>query len=192
MKGFVAIWLLAAGVGVSYSVVAERRNMLRQLGEMEHSLKRLAYYMYQWRMPVKEAVVHAAKEEQGILYDFYLGIQERLAERQSEDFGIVWQEESRYLWEQQEGSKKKSSKRESLNRSMYDWNRKLPEEIGKIWSDSFVHIPMEPEALNKRLTERAEKLADYTRELQEKYKGEQRLVFTMGFFVSAFFCLILW
>ena len=51
---------------------------------------------------------------------------------------------------------------------------------------------MEPEALNKRLTERAERIADYVLELQEKYKGEQKLVFTMGFFVSAFFCLILW
>lgn len=170
MKWLIVIWLLAAGVGVSYSVVAERRNMLRQLGEMGHSLKRLAYYMYQWRMPVKDAVAHAAKEEQEFLHSFYLGIQEKLIKRQTEDFGILWQEESCEIFK----------------------SCHLPEEIRKIWSDSFVHIPMESEALNKRLTERAEKIADYAVELQEKYKGEQRLVFTLGFFVSAFFCLILW
>lgn len=173
MKWLVAVWLLVAGVGVSYSVVAERRNTLHQLGEMEHSLKRLAYYMYQWRMPVKDAVAHVAKEEQEFLHGFYLGIQEKLVKRQTEDFGILWQEESCRMWKRMCPGKRR-------------------EEIRKIWSDCFVHIPMEPEALNKRLTERAEKIADYTMELQEKYKGEQRLVFTMGFFVSAFFCLILW
>ena len=151
------VWLLAAGTGVSYSVVAERRNRLSQLGEMEHSLKRLAYYMYQWRLPIKDAIAYAAKEEKDVLQKFYLGLHETLVQQQTEDFDMLWQEES-----------------------------------GKIWNESFVNIPMEPEALNKRLTERAERIADYVLELQEKYKGEQKLVFTMGFFVSAFFCLILW
>ena len=66
MKWLITVWLLAAGTGVSYSIVTERKNMLQRLKEMEHSMRRLAYYMYQWRMPVKEAVEHAAKEEQGV------------------------------------------------------------------------------------------------------------------------------
>lgn len=162
------VWLLAAGTGVSYSVVAERRNRLSQLGEMEHSLKRLAYYMYQWRLPIKDAIAYAAKEEKDVLQKFYLGLHETLVQQQTEDFDMLWQEESGKIWNH------------------------IPEEIQRIWNESFVNIPMEPEALNKRLTERAERIADYVLELQEKYKGEQKLVFTMGFFVSAFFCLILW
>ena len=99
---------------------------------------------------------------------FYLGLHETLVQQQTEDFDMLWQEESGKIWNH------------------------IPEEIQRIWNESFVNIPMEPEALNKRLTERAERIADYVLELQEKYKGEQKLVFTMGFFVSAFFCLILW
>ena len=168
MKWLITVWLLAAGTGVSYSIVTERKNMLQRLKEMEHSMRRLAYYMYQWRMPVKEAVEHAAKEEQGVLREFYMNVQRALAEKQTEDFGVLWQENSRQL------------------------GRQLPEKIKKIWSGCFIHFSMEPEGLKKQLEERAEKIADYTRELQEKYKGEQRLVFTMGFFASAFLCLILW
>jgi hypothetical protein len=32
----------------------------------------------------------------------------------------------------------------------------------------------------------------YREVMEKKYKGEQKLVFAMGIFVSTFFCLILW
>ena len=72
------------------------------------------------------------------------------------------------------------------------WFKNVPEEMQILWMESFEHIPTESEALYRHLSERAQRMKDYTKALQEKYKGEQRLVFTMGFFVSAFFCLILW
>ena len=168
-KWIVVVWLLIAGAGVSYSIVAERRKEIRHLKKMEHSLKRLAYYMYHWRMPIREAVEQTAKEEEGVLYSFYEGVKRGLEERKIQDFGTLWKEESSLLWQQ-----------------------KLPDCIKKIWSNGFVHIPMEPEALHRRLTQKADEIAEYTEKLQEKYKGEQRMVFTMGFFVSAFLCLMLW
>ena len=58
MKWAVFIWLLAAGMGVSCSIVTERQKKIRFLKEVEYSLRKLTYYMYQWRMPIKEALAN--------------------------------------------------------------------------------------------------------------------------------------
>lgn len=170
MKWFMVIWLLTAGIGFSFSVVTERKKELQFLKEMEHSLARLAYYMYQWRMPVEEAVAHTCEEEKGVLLDFYKSIIFYLKERQTEDLGQLWQEKSKELFQK----------------------IKLSEEIKKLWQECFFHIPTEPEALHKRLSLRIEEIEAHRISMQEKYKSEQRLVLTMGFFTSAFLCLILW
>lgn len=170
MKWMVVIWLLSAGVGLSYSVVKERNRQVEFLRQMEHSLRQLAYFMHQWRMPVEEAVRHVAKEENGILFAFYSEMLHALADRRVEDFGRLWQEKSICLLQKE----------------------KFPDEIKKLWSDSFLHIPMEPEALNRRLILRTEEINSHLADMQEKYKGEQKLVLTLGFFTSAFLCLILW
>ncbi len=167
MKWFITIWILISGLGVSYSVIRERMCLLQRMRELEQSLNRLIYYMCQWRMPVKEALGQSAKEEIPWLQEFYLQILHMLNEHQSEDFGVLWQTEGEKLM-------------------------CLPEKIRSLFSKCFLQIPMEPEALKRRITERTEEIASYTKELQEKYKGEQRLVFTMGIFAGAFLCLILW
>ena len=168
MKWLVVVWLLTAGVGASYSIVAERKEKLNQLTDMEHSLRRLAYYMYQWRLPIKEVISFAAKEEKELLQTFYVELKEVLEQQKTEDFSVLWREVGER------------------------WFKNVPEEMQILWMESFEHIPTESEALYRHLSERAQRMKDYTKALQEKYKGEQRLVFTMGFFVSAFFCLILW
>lgn len=188
MKCFVVVWLLLAGIGVSYSIVAERQRKVRLLKEMGHSLNRLAYYMYQWRMPVKEAIAHVAKEEKGILCEFYKKLGDTLAERQVEDFGILWQEQSNSLWKEQSSELVLGK----AHRGSVTGINSGYKEIWAAWSDTFINLPMEAEALKRMLLLRAEEIEARSVEIEQKYKGEQKLVFTMGFFVSAFFCLIFW
>ena len=42
MKVLLVIWLLSAGIGVSYSVISERKKRVEFLGTMEQDLKKLA------------------------------------------------------------------------------------------------------------------------------------------------------
>lgn len=170
MRWAIVIWLLCAGVGASFSIVRERNRQVWVLKQMERSLEQLVYYMHQWRMPVEEAVRHTAKGENGILLAFYSEILKNLSDRQAEDFGELWQEKGKLLGRQE----------------------KIPKEVMKLWCDSFLHIPMEPEALKHRLSLQIEEMNAYRIVLQEKYKGEQKLVMALGFFAGTFICLILW
>ena len=70
MKVLLVIWLLSAGIGVSYSVISERKKRVEFLGTMEQDLKKLAYYMCEWRLPVEEAVGRMLKE--GSRFIFFL------------------------------------------------------------------------------------------------------------------------
>ena len=169
MKVLLVIWLLSAGIGVSYSVISERKKRIECLGTMEQDLKKLAYYMCEWRLPVEEAVGRMIKEDSqfGV---FYEAIHKRIRERYVDDFGELWCEESKGLLT----------------------GVSLSEEIKILWRDTFSQIPMEPEAVKRQLYLKSEMLSEKRRALEEKYKGEQRLVLSMGFFVSAFLCLILW
>ena len=134
MKYFIAVWLLTAGMGVSYSIVAERNKKLHQLVAMEQSLKRLAYYMYQWNLPVKEAIAFTVKEEKEVLRAFYAKLQEVLEQHKMEDFSVLWKE----MGER--------------------WFANVPEEMQILWKESFDNIPMESEMLYRRLSEQAQKM----------------------------------
>ena len=169
MKWALVIWLLSAGVGLSYSVIAERRRQIVFLKAMEYSLKQLAYYMYQWRMPVEELIKQMIKEEQ-LLKHFYMAIQQKLLEKHVENFGTIWQTESVNMLKKE----------------------RIPENTKVLWQDLFLHMPLEPEGVHKKLLLKCSELTAKREEIEEKYKSEQRLVFTMGFFTSAFLCLILW
>ena len=169
MKVLLVIWLLSAGIGVSYSVILERKKRIEFLGIMEQDLKKLAYYMCEWRMPVEESLGRMKKESSRFSM-FYEAIHKRIQERYIDDFGKLWCEESKRLLT----------------------GVTLSEEIKILWKDTFFHIPMEPEAVKRQLHLRSEMFSEKRRVLEEKYKGEQRLVLSMGFFVSAFLCLILW
>ncbi len=169
MKVLIVIWLLSAGIGVSYSVIIERKKQTEYLKTMESDLKKLAYYMCEWRMPVEEAIGKMLKEELKFS-SFYKAIHKRLIERNVNDFGKLWQEESKIL----------------LADIM------LGEDIKTLWQDCFFHMPMEPEAVKRQLILKSEMLFEKRKSLEEKYKGEQRVVLSMGFFASAFLCLILW
>ena len=169
MKWMLVIWLLSAGVGLSYSVIAERRRQLVLLKNMEHSLRQVTYYMHQWRMPVEEVIKKMIKESD-MLQGFYTAMQVKISEKHVDDFGTLWQEESEKLL----------------------CAEKIPEEIKGLWGNCFVQMPMEPEAVKQRLILKCDELNRKREELEAKYKGEQRLVLTMGFFTSAFLCLILW
>lgn len=169
MKGLLVIWLLSAGIGVSYSVITERKKQVEFLYNMEQDLKRLAYYMYQWRMPVEEVIGQIIKEKSRF-HTFYEAIHKNISKRYIEDFGKLWREESENLFS----------------------GVKLADDIKALWSDCFLHMPMEPEAMKQQLFLKSEMLSEKRRALEEKYKGERRMVLSMGFFVSAFLCLILW
>lgn len=169
MRGLLVIWLLCGGIGVSYSILSERRKRLELLEHMGEAIKKLAYYMCDWHMPVEEVLGQMGKEE-GPFAAFYIRMQKIIQEKQTEAFGKLWQEES----------------------------KKMPllatatEEVRTLWTESFLQMPMEPEALRRKLMQCAENIEKAGRTLEEKYKGEQRLVVSLGFFVSAFLCLILW
>ena len=170
MKWFVAVWLLCAGLGVSFSVVKERRARITLLKEMEHSLKKLAYYMYQWKMPAEEAFRHVARDEKGGLSHFFQAMHTSLEEKKAENLSVLWQEKS----------------------SLHIDKKNLLESAWVSWQECFFHIPMEPEALNRSLILRAEEIAACRAGLEEKYMGEQKLVLTLGIFTGAFICLVLW
>ena len=103
-------------------------------------------------------------------YAFRILVHGQKTEKTAENLGDLWQENSsRYL------------EKEKLERTV--WTK---------WQECFLHIPMEPEALNKRLLLRVEEINAYRVELEGKNKGEQKLVLTLGVFVGAFLCLILW
>lgn len=169
MKMMLVIWLLSAGVGVSYSVISERKKQVECLNAMYQDLKKLAYYMCDWRMPVEEAIKQMIKEG-GLFGCFYEAIHKKIKGRHVDDFGALWREESK-----------------DLLRGI-----KLIEETKMIWRDCFFHMPMEPEAVKRQLYLKSEALVEKKRALEAKYRQEQRLVLSMGFFVSAFLCLILW
>lgn len=178
MKWFVVIWMILAGIGMSYSIVSERQKKVQLWKEMEQSLKKLAYYMGQWRMPVREAIMQVAREERGVLHAFYINLGKILEKQQEEDFGKLWQEQSSGLWKGQ------------IHLQLGGEVECACRNMRTLWTDAFVKIPIEPEALNHSLLLRAEEIEAHRREIEGKYKGERKLVFTMGFFVSAFFCLI--
>lgn len=174
MKWVAVIWLFCGGIGVSYSMIKERNMCIRQLTHLEDQLEMIAYYVMQWRMPLQEALQLAAKEEDGFLTQFYTNVIQALQERQKQDFGQIWKEESEKIWQEQEAL------------------RQVSKEIKYIWTETFVAMPLQPEAVCKRLIQRKDAIEAYRVKLQETYRKEQKLVFTMGFFVSAFFCLIFW
>ena len=180
MKWIVSMWLIATGIGVAYSVVLERKGKIRFMAEMEHSLEKLAYYMYRWRMPIKEAVYHMTQEEKGDFQKFYIKLLEALEERHAEDFGKLWQEHSKRLLER------------DRNGGSFCGKEGGEQEVQAIWTEAFVSLPIEAEALHKGLLFRVECIKEHREELEKKYKGEQKLVFAMGIFVSTFFCLIFW
>lgn len=174
MKWIAMIWLFCGGIGVSYSTIRERKRCLQQLAHLAYQLEMIAYYVMQWKMPLLEALQLTAKEEHGFLTSFYANMIQELQERKKQDFGNIWKDESEQLWKEQSAL------------------RLISEEVKLIWSESFIAMPMQPEAVYKRLIQRKEAIEVYRAKLQETYRQEQKLVFTMGFFVSAFFCLIFW
>ena len=169
MKVLMVIWLLSAGIGVSYSVIMERKKQTEYLRTMESDLKKLAYYMCEWRMPVEEAIEKMLKEELNFGL-FYKAVHKSIMERNVNDFGKLWQKESKILLS----------------------DIKLGESIKTLWQDCFFHMPMDPEAVKRQLLLKSELFLEKRKELEEKYKGEQRVVLSMGFFASSFLCLILW
>lgn len=176
MKWFLVLWLLTAGAGVSVHIIKERRERLLFLSRMQQSLCQLAYYMYQWRMPVEEVVGKLCREEQSYeLKEFYGEIQKRVLERKKESLGQIWQMESRKLFERNGLLRQAGMKQAEM-----------------LWCDSFLYIPMEPEALRENLLYRAEQLGRMQGRMEEKYKGEQKLVMALGIFSGAFLCLMLW
>ncbi len=170
MKWFIMVWLFTAAIGSSYSIMRERNMRLTLLKEMAGSLHKLTYYMYRFKMPAEEAFRHVAEEQAGCLKEFFWEMQHMLQNKSADGIADLWQSKSQILEQQV----------------------KLPEGVRQIWENCFVHIPGEPEALNRSLTAKAEELENYRKELQQKYMGEQKLVLTLGAFASAFFCLILW
>lgn len=174
MKWIAVIWLFCGGIGVSYSTIRERKKCIQQLEFLEYQLEKLADYMVQWHMPLQEALELLRKEKAGFLEVFYTNMIQELQERKKQDFGKIWKAESERLWKEQHALQRVSS------------------EIKTIWTESFTAMPLQPEAVYKRLIQRKEAIETYRLQLQETYRQEQKLVFTMGFFVSAFFCLIFW
>lgn len=170
MKFIAILWLVTAGAGCSYAILQERRDKITLLKEMEHSLEKLAYFMYQWKMPVEEAFCHVAEEENGMLRGFYQELTEELDKREAGNLGCLWQKKSMQIWQH--------------------W--KMSQPLEKLWSELFLHMPMEYERLHTILEQKTEEIAGHRKELQDKYKGEQKLVWTLGISAGVFLGLILW
>lgn len=176
MKWFLVLWLLTAGAGISVHTIKEREERLLFLGQLQQSLSQMAYYMYQWRMPVEEAVGRLCREEEAQkLQDFYAGILQKVLERKKESLGQIWQMECRRLF--------------GTDRL---WKQAEMKQAKRLWCEAFLYIPMEPEALRESLLYRAKEIGRIQSCMEEKYKGEQRLVMALGIFSGAFLCLMLW
>ncbi len=170
MKLVIMLWLMTAGTGVSYAVYEERKNRLKLLNEMEQSLDKLAYFMYQWRMPAEEAFTKILKESFPMLQPFFSQVLEGIQKREVENLGELWLIKSKLFLE----------------------TISLEKEIKEIWSACFLNIPMEPEDLQKTIHMKKQSIQTYLESLRDKYKMEQKLVWTLGVCASAFLCLIIW
>jgi len=161
---------MAAGAGVSYAVYEERNNRVRLLKEMEQSLGKLAYYMCEWRMPLEEAFIDILKEPYPMLIPFYKSVLEDVLKRNVENMGELWKRKSEVFLE----------------------NTSLEKAIKELWAGCLCNIPIEPEALKMGFQYKREQLQAYLTDLQDKYKVEQKMVWTLGLCTSAFLCLIIW
>lgn len=170
MKWIIMLWLLTAGFGVSYAVYEERTNRIKLLKEMEQSLGKLSYFMHEWRMPLEEALTQLLKESFPMFRSFYESVLEEVLQRKVENIGELWKRKSQDYFE----------------------STTLQKEIKEMWTDCFINIPMEPEALNNGLLYKREQLKAYLADLQDKYRMEQKLVWTFGLCMSVFLCLIIW
>lgn len=170
MKWIVMLWLITAGLGISCAVYEERKSRIKLLKEMEQSLGKIAYFMYEWRMPTEEAFLKIIKEPFSMLNSFFIEVLEGIQKRTVENLGELWNTASDKLFE----------------------GVILEKEIKELWSDCFLNIPMEPEALHKSIGSKRDELQTYLMSLQDKYKVEQKLVWTLGVCVSGFLCLIIW
>ncbi len=169
MKVILSVWIVSAGIGTAYSIVSERSRQIILLKTMEYTMGQLAYYMYQWHLPVEETLKKIIEEENQVT-SFIKIIYQKICDKESAALGEVWQEKSR------------------------SWlkNEKLPEDMKVLWTGLFLHMPMEPKGVYDKLLLKQEELTGKRKELELKYKNERRLVLAMGFFASTFLCLILW
>lgn len=170
MKVIVMLWLITAGFGVSCAVYEERKDRIKILKEMEQSLGKLAYFMYEWRMPTEEAFLKISKEAFPELNSFFAEVLEGIQRKDVNNLGDLWIVASNKLFERV----------------------LLENEIQELWRACFLNIPTEPEALQKSIEGKRRELQTYLMALQDKYKVEQKLVWTLGLCVSGFLCLIIW
>lgn len=170
MKFIMMLWILTAGAGVSYAVYEERNNRIRVLKEMEQSLGKLRYFMYEWRMPFEEALTQILKESFPTFHTFYESVLSEVLKRECVNIGELWGEKSNDFLQ----------------------GVSLHKQIRELWASCFTNIPMEPEALNNALEYKRAQLQAYLSDLQDKYKTEKKLVWTLGLFTSTFLCLIIW
>lgn len=170
MKAIIMLWLMTAGLGVSYAIYEERKNRLKLLQEMEQSLGKLVYFMYQWRMPAEEAFTKMLRESFTMLHPFFVKVLEGIKRRNVENLGNLWKLESDNFFDA----------------------TTMDKEIKEIWSNCFLNIPLEPEALQKSVLLIREEIQIHLESLRNKYKMEHRLIWTLGVCTSAFLCLIIW
>lgn len=169
MKMICMLWIMTAGVGISYAIYEERQHRLKLLCEMEKSLEKLAYFMYDWRMSTEEAFVKILKEPFPNLMSLFLEILEEIRKREVINLGVLWKQKS----------------------STYFETTTLEKDIKETWCDLFLNIPMEPEDLKRSILGKRDHIKSYLGFLQDKYKEEQKLVWTLGLCASAFLCLII-
>lgn len=169
MKFIIMLWLLTAGAGVSYAIHEERNNRIKLLKEMEQSLGKLTYYMYEWRMPFEEALAQMLKEPFPIFHIFYEKVLEEVLIRNRGNIDELWHEESRTFLQ----------------------STSIQKEVKELWATCFTNIPIEPDALQKCIEHKREQIQAYLFDLQDKYKVERKLVWTLGLCTSAFLCLII-
>ena len=169
MKWIIILWLLIAGTGVSYGIYEERNHRIKCLKEMELSLGKLTYFMCEWRMSFEEALHQILRERLPMMRSFYEIVLEDVLKRSSATIGELWYE----------------------NGMKYLKDIAIQTEMKALWSGCFENIPLEPEALKVGLNHKRNELNAYLEALQDKYKTEQKLVWTLGVCSSAFLCLMI-
>ena len=169
MKWIIILWLLIAGTGVSYGIYEERNHRIKCLKEMELSLGKLTYFMCEWRMSFEEALHQILRERLPMMRSFYEMVLEDVLKRSSATIGELWYE----------------------NGMKYLKDIAIQTEMKELWLGCFDNIPLEPEALKVCLNHKRNELNAYLEALQDKYKTEQKLVWTLGVCSSAFLCLMI-
>ncbi len=160
--------MMVCGLGLSHSIVVERKKIVSILGEWIGLLEQMNYYIGEFKMPLEEVCIQLKKQSRTVYAEFYEAIIEELQRKEELKFSRIWEKCSKDL----------------IHREL------MPKELLSLWDHVFDIYALDKEKQREEIASKIQGLIKLQKGLEEKYKQEHKLVLSLGFFASAFFCLI--